>query len=429
MQVEIGGRKGWSKETGCPGPSVTALRDRFGVEAFVVGMQAGTVDRRDPDSWIVSDSGYLWAVFASPDEFVEWSRSAPRVEGRRNFFEPVSRVTRLMFRVKKQQPGAKLTKDGLFRVISSKLLPWLDRLFTSRGFKGTGAGELCNWRFTDASEDSGTHAFGAYSQTVKWTESARQMLVEVMNHDAEFMSMQATCAVNFQAYACTGAIVVVPACIDARTGEGVTNDPIQPESARRMAAGPCTFADFLSTNGFTERAAALDLDFLTHFSLDPRFVPGEPIDIEVAAAPLPQWLVDAEAEYNMLGYGPVDASQHMEGSIISAEERQTATLKAPNTKCPSGITHDTPKALQFCMEADGRVSVTCCGPDRGSKDDLHVLDSKNKRKPGLMVGRSATVETCGRLSLAMARLDRDSGDRGSSLSLWPLRPHPPAQSR
>ena len=413
--VEVGGRAGWHAEVAGPGPAVVAHCDRIGDAAFVVGIQAGAADAHDLTVWYVDDDtpGFLWTAFESHEAFVHWVSSAPvpKVENRYNFFEPVPSVARLAFQVSQphsdddRQGG---TKDKLFRFIDSQLLPWLDRVFRSTGFSDTGVGDASTWMFTDACE-SGGHAFRAYSQTVKWTEEARHTIIDAACNDFEFKSWwRLTYNIDFLSFASTGQPVAMPRCVDARTTDSVTNDPLRLDSVLRMRSNePFTYQDFLSSGGFTDVGGAtpLDMEHVSRFSLDPRFVPGDALDVKTPAAPAPQWLCDAVTEYNALGYGPVDASQHMVGRVIVYQKgHQMAQLKAPTAACPAGITHDHPAALLFRMELDGCVSVTCCGPVRGAVGELHVLDKSNSRKQGVTVSRAATAASCCQLSLTPARM-------------------------
>jgi hypothetical protein len=85
-----------------------------------------------------------------------------------------------------------------------------------------------------------------------------------------------------------------------------------------------------------------------------------------------------------------------------------AKLRAPGAKCPAGLIHDLvehrPMAVEFRMEPDRFVSATCCGRDRGVKGELHVLDDKNNRKPGVTRSRASTCGSCCRVSLSRAKL-------------------------
>ena len=417
VHTEVAGRAGWHKEVAGPGHAVTACCDRIGEDAFVVGIQAGVADKHDPLVWYVCDSspGFLWTVFESHEDFVRWISTAPvpKVENRHNFFEAVPSVTRLVFEASKRHSDDDMqgdTKDKLFLFICKTLLPWLHQMFCAAGFDNAGVGNVDTWRFTDAS-DNGRHAFRAYSQTVKWTETARHAVIDAIRKKLASRSWWSShYDIDFQSFAYTGQPVALPRCVDARTADSITNDPVRPDSVQRMLAGErLTYLDFLSSGGFTDIGgdAPIDMEHVSRFSLDPRFVHGDALDVTTPAAPPPRWLVDAAAEYNALGFGPVDAVKDMVGlEIVYPEGHAMVRLKASAAvicACPAGIKHDPPATLLFLKEVVGSVSVTCCGPVRGAVGELHVLDKNNNRKRGVTVSRSATAAACCRLTLTPAK--------------------------
>ena len=119
---------------------------------------------------------------------------------------------------------------------TTEILSRLDVVLASVGFRDTGAAAVGNWRFTDTSQGS-ANSCGAFSQTIKMTESARHALLDAIRKDVVFRKLQLEWDVDFESCSRTGKPVTLVKCLDARLDARVTNDPIQPDMVRRMADG------------------------------------------------------------------------------------------------------------------------------------------------------------------------------------------------
>ena len=409
-------RPEWYRSSGAPGSPITALCARYGNTAFLVGVQAGYVDRRDRRVWhpfLGDDSpGFLWTAFSDHEAFDAWLENnvdeIPRVENRINFFEPVPSVARFVFEIKER--GDASLQSAFLQRICTKVIVCFERTFGILGYKNTGMEEPSNWCFADAS-DGMTSAIRAYSQTVKLTEPARMEIITALVEDLDFKNnLDPLYDFDFRSFAETGSPVVMVKCVDANVPE-CTNAPVRNASVQRVLSGePFTFDDFCSTGDFfedgAERLSAADL---AKFSLDPRFVPGDVLDTRTRVndrnEPVKQWLVDAVAEYNALGHGPLDAVKHLVGVVSEySNGDQLAKLKAPGAKCAAGIAHNPAALIEFRCDAGGAVTVTCCGPQRGGSNDLKVIDANGARLRGETRSRAACAGVCCRTSMSDAKM-------------------------
>ena len=356
--------------------------------------------------------GFLWTAFPDHEAFDTWLENVvdeiPKVEQRINFFEPVPPVARFVFEIKER--GDASLQSAFLKRICEKVIVWLERSFRILGYPDTGMEEASNWCFADAS-DGMTSAFRAYSQTVKLTEPARMAIITALVDDLDFKNnLDPLYDFDFRSFAETGNPVVMVKCVDANVPE-CTNAPVRHASVQRVLSGEqFTFDDFCSTGDFfedgAERLSAADL---AKFSLDPRFVPGEALDarnhMNDRNEPVKQWLIDAVAEYNALGHGPLDAAKHLVGVVSEyTNGDQVAKLRAPGAKCAAGIAHDPAALFEIRCDAGGAVTVTCCGPERGVNNDLKVIDPDGVRLRGETRSRAACAGVCCRTSMSDAKM-------------------------
>ena len=376
--------------------------------------------------WVPAGNGlYLWRAFASPADFIEFTKLDGVRALRVTYLEAVVGATRLVLELQCASESA--TDDGLALSASglhtkecffsravvgflAALGPALGRPqpFTLDDFEVVDASEGADFAFRLVAKRAVLRSkracdalFARLAGLTEWRPVLR--VADFITFGATVRMVKSQCAVENGAH--------LPAL-----------RPLSPAGVSRLLSGARfvgrDFHESAQPSFYTDTCyQPLSEAEVRLYSVSAATVAApEPLDALFAAdacvaAPRPPWLVACEVKLlrALPHLAPVlqqPPDRHADGEQESFVEFDVQARWA----CPAGVTHAGGWGLRLGVDADGGLSATCCAPPRGTAADLFLLDGKGQRvldAAGVSVSVSchARDDCCCRLQLGDVPVD------------------------